>query len=240
MALSGGSGTLTPADGEHVARVIPLRRRGIATLEPPMAREPLQAENAAFDPELEPTRITLRKRPTRRLMAPFAFLLPGRVTAVTLSVAVLSAAALVATAIVVTAPSARPVSRPDALARAEGGASVETAPAARPGAVRIERHLATAAEPARSGRRSSRHLYRSRVRASHRANRVAAGHADQQQLTPPSDPTVSATPPVTDTPTVATAAPASQAPASSSSSEAQSASAFGAAGVLGPGSSPNG
>lgn len=230
---------MTPADGEHVARVIPLRRRGIAALEPSVAREPLQAENAAFDPELEPTRITLRKRPTRRLMAPFAFLRSVRVTAVTLSVAVLSAAALVATAIVVTTPSARPVSRRDALASAEGRASVETAPAARPGAVRIERHFATAAEPTRSGRRTPRHLYRSRVRASHRANRVAAGHADQQQLTPSSSPTVSATPPATDTPTTA-AAPASQAPASSSSSEAQSASAFGAAGVLGPGSSPNG
>src|SRR5438105_3269745 len=70
MAASGGRGTMDPpTDGEDVARVIPLRRRDRDLNAAPPVREPLPRERAAFDPELEPGDVILKRRPRRRLMA---------------------------------------------------------------------------------------------------------------------------------------------------------------------------
>jgi hypothetical protein len=69
MAVNGGSGTLdTPAEGENVARIIPLRHRTGTSGTPARSRGPLQRERAAFDPELEDGEVVLR-RPLRRRVA---------------------------------------------------------------------------------------------------------------------------------------------------------------------------
>ena len=62
MAGNGGSGTLNPPSDDDVAPVIPLRQRQ-ATLAPPAPRRALPRERAAFDPELEPGDVALRRRP---------------------------------------------------------------------------------------------------------------------------------------------------------------------------------
>src|SRR5947209_2672255 len=67
MATKGGSGTFLPAPGdENVAPVIPLRQRQNEPSAPPTPRKPLPRERAAFDPELEPADVALRRpRPPR-------------------------------------------------------------------------------------------------------------------------------------------------------------------------------
>jgi hypothetical protein len=63
MATKGGSGTFLPAPGdENVAPVIPLRQRQTQPSEASTPRKPLPRERAAFDPELEPADVTLRRR----------------------------------------------------------------------------------------------------------------------------------------------------------------------------------
>src|SRR6185437_1716510 len=64
MAGNGGSWTLNPPSDDDVAPVIPLRQRQ-ATLAPPAPRRVLPRERAAFDPELEPGEVALRRRPLR-------------------------------------------------------------------------------------------------------------------------------------------------------------------------------
>jgi hypothetical protein len=63
MATKGGSGTFLPAPGdENVAPVIPLRQRQNQPPAAPTPRKPLPRERAAFDPELEPADVALRRR----------------------------------------------------------------------------------------------------------------------------------------------------------------------------------
>jgi hypothetical protein len=63
MATKGGSGTFLPAPGdENVAPVIPLRQRQTEPSKPSTPRTPLPRERAAFDPELEPADVALRRR----------------------------------------------------------------------------------------------------------------------------------------------------------------------------------
>src|SRR5947209_20456732 len=64
MATKGGSGTLQPPGDDNVAPVIPLRQRSEPS-EPSTPRKPLPRERAAFDPELEPGDIALRRRRPR-------------------------------------------------------------------------------------------------------------------------------------------------------------------------------
>jgi hypothetical protein len=56
-----------PRDGDDVAKVTPLRRREPHLVGLPKLRDPLPAERAAFDPELEPADVQLRR--TRRRQA---------------------------------------------------------------------------------------------------------------------------------------------------------------------------
>ena len=67
MATKGGSGTFlqTPGD-DNVAPVIPLRQRQGEPSEASTPRKPLPRERAAFDPELEPADVLLRRRRPRR------------------------------------------------------------------------------------------------------------------------------------------------------------------------------
>jgi hypothetical protein len=63
MATKGGSGTfLRPPGDDDVAPVIPLRQRQNQPSAPPTPRKPLPRERAAFDPELEPADVALRRR----------------------------------------------------------------------------------------------------------------------------------------------------------------------------------
>ena len=63
MATKGGSGTfLRPPGDDNVAPVIPLRQRRNDPSEPSTPRKPLPRERAAFDPELEPGDVALRRR----------------------------------------------------------------------------------------------------------------------------------------------------------------------------------
>lgn len=55
---------IPPADGEEIAPVIPLRQR---PQQQPGAGRRLPQESAAFDPELEPAHVALRKRRGRRI-----------------------------------------------------------------------------------------------------------------------------------------------------------------------------
>ena len=66
MATKGGSGTLQPPGDDNVAPVIPLRQRHSEPSEPSTPRKPLPRERAAFDPELEPGDVALRRRRPRR------------------------------------------------------------------------------------------------------------------------------------------------------------------------------
>ena len=67
MATKGGSGTfLQPPGDDHVAPVIPLRQRHSEPSEASTPRKPLPRERAAFDPELEPGDVALRRRRPRR------------------------------------------------------------------------------------------------------------------------------------------------------------------------------
>jgi hypothetical protein len=67
MATKGGSGTfLRPPGDDDVAPVIPLRQRQNQPSAPPTPRKPLPRERAAFDPELEPADVALRRRGSPR------------------------------------------------------------------------------------------------------------------------------------------------------------------------------
>ena len=59
---------MNPPRDDDVAPVIPLRQRQ-GDSAPTAVRQPLPRERAAFDPELEPTDVTLRRRSHRRLVA---------------------------------------------------------------------------------------------------------------------------------------------------------------------------
>jgi hypothetical protein len=63
MATKGGSGTFLPAPGDDdVAPVIPLRQRHSEPSDASTSRKRLPRERAAFDPELEPADVDLRRR----------------------------------------------------------------------------------------------------------------------------------------------------------------------------------
>jgi hypothetical protein len=239
MALKGGSDSTVPPppDGDHVARVIPLRRRGIVVLEPPEPREPLEAENAPFDPEMELCGVRLRKRRTRRLTAPFASLRARRPAEVIgwrgIVVGILAATA-VGTGV---------------LALGRSPASVRSAVRSDHAPVPVRDPLGdtrTLSEQllARIHDRAFRRAAVRRVRSHHHVAAVAGrqrsaaapkpvtGPADQS----PSQPSTSQPPPAATTPVVTSVASSAPTAARSSSSTE----AFGAAGALGPGSSPNG
>lgn len=55
----------SPADGEELARVVPLRRRDRELTAAPGARGSLPRERAPFDPEIEPNETLSRRRPPR-------------------------------------------------------------------------------------------------------------------------------------------------------------------------------
>ena len=65
MATTGGSGTLRPPGDDDVAPVIPLRKRQPQIPAPARARLP--RERAAFDPELEPGEVLLRRHRRHRI-----------------------------------------------------------------------------------------------------------------------------------------------------------------------------
>lgn len=66
MAAQGGSGTLKPPGDDNVAPVIPLRQRRTETTDAPTGTKLLPRERAAFDPELEPADVVLRRRRSPR------------------------------------------------------------------------------------------------------------------------------------------------------------------------------
>lgn len=61
-----------PHDGDEVAVVIPLRQRQEGTVASPPARQKLPRERAAFDPELEPGDVLLKRRANRRRLVEVA------------------------------------------------------------------------------------------------------------------------------------------------------------------------
>ena len=69
MVTKGGSGTLQPPGDDNVAPLIPLRQRHTEPSAPSTPRKALPRERAAFDPELEPGDVALRRR--RRPRAAF-------------------------------------------------------------------------------------------------------------------------------------------------------------------------
>ncbi len=61
-----------PSDEDDVAKVTPLRRREPHLVGLPRIRDPLPAESAPFDPELEPSDVQLRRSRKRRTGAALA------------------------------------------------------------------------------------------------------------------------------------------------------------------------
>ena len=67
MDATVGTGTLNPpGDGDNIAKVAPLRRREPHLVGLPRIRDPLPAESAPFDAELEPADVQLRRSRKRR------------------------------------------------------------------------------------------------------------------------------------------------------------------------------
>jgi hypothetical protein len=264
MATKGGSGILNPPGDEDVAPVIPLRQRQTDPVAPTAPRKALPRENAAFDPELEPADVALRRRRSRRALRGIAAVAPGRVRPARATVAWLVIAGL-AVALGVLArqsfnsgtphaspaagarrarTSTLPLLAPDRSVTSPLSAQTSQASASR------ETNRGRTGAQSRSQRQTRQRLaHHSRTRPSHSKpadHAPAATSPSQTRTTGTSPSSQTATSPASSEPTASppsnsTAATTPPSTASSSGHAAASTRqpAFGAKGTLGPGHSPD-
>jgi hypothetical protein len=183
MATKGGSGTFLPAPGDDdVAPVIPLRQRHSEPSDASTSRKRLPRERAAFDPELEPADVDLRRR--RRPRAAL-----GRIRQATArrTRRAMGAAALVlalaggATAAISDLGSTSSPRRPHVAASPITGnapLAMEHASALRASSIRLAQVQHVRRSSHRQARPTTRaHAHRPGRPTTKRANRPSSGHA---------------------------------------------------------------
>ena len=182
MATTGGSGTFVrPPGDDDVAPVIPLRQRHSEPSDASTPRKPLPRERAAFDPELEPADVVLRRR--RRPRAAL-----GRVRQASghrLPRAMVAAALVLALAGAADRRNQRAGLDQLAAAPARRGEliTVSPQPTHQPSALwASSARLAQVQHVLRSSHRQARrttraHAHRARRPTKKRANRASSGHA---------------------------------------------------------------
>lgn len=248
MSAIGGRGTLDPpSDGDHVAPVVPLRRR-----QPPLAvirgvRRALPRERAPFDPEIIPDDGLLEAERSGRLAGSVVALrasvarvraaaLPSRLgagearrgaVAVALVAAVIVTGALVGRAALSSRPG--PVTSASTLHGADVGTLIAGAFAA------IDRSVAVAVEHVRVEIRPAARASRVRARGGRASN---ANHASSHVSgSPPSGV------PTSSSPSAANQSQSTQPTESTRSSASSSSSGAGPTGpgsLIGPGTTPSG
>lgn len=248
-----------PTDGDDVARVVPLRRRdGDLKVVPPV-RDSLPRERAAFDPEIEPGDVILKRRLRRRLIAQLgelarpplsprlprpAICLPGPRAAVLGAVLVLAGVAAVA--VIEASQSTKSSPRAGGLAKGEHRAQVSKV---QPKAV--AKHVAETRPRSQKHHRPTVHRHtRTQASANHLATRSTSASesnarpAETTASTYSSGSGQSASTDTSSSPPHYTPAPTPTYTPSSRSGQAASGSrstpAYGPSGALAPGSSPNG
>ena len=203
-----------PTDGEDVARVIPLRRRDRDLNAAPPVREPLPRERAAFDPELEPGDVILKRRSRRRLMARLSEVarrrttlgLPrARILATGPGVAVLAASLAVAAAAAVAVIESPGAKNPNPRAQSIGTSHRPTQVGKVPTDT-VAKHAASIRSSPREHPRAAVH-HRARTRASvHHARNRSSSDSGSGPAHPTTSIPVSNPAPAQSTPTYTTSA----------------------------------
>jgi hypothetical protein len=248
MGAKGGTGILNPpSDGDDIAPVIPLRQRqgqGPQTA-PPAARQSLPRERSAFDPEIEPLDVPLRRRRRWPAMAhqstrglPHRPAIDIRRRAV-VRAAVATGAAVLLIAFVVQALDSQAQRRPTPAATAHS-----SLPGLRSSQLPAKSRVAASAQTSKLRRAHTRH-HRSTSSSRSRSHQLAAsaGSVPDSSSVSQSAPPVSSASRHTEGQAAGSATSPSQTATSSGSSSEKPAAgtqAVGQSGALGPGSSPNG